>query len=132
MLDKILGAAMQGMMGGQQQSGLMGILMQLMSSPGGLQGMLQQFQQAGLGQQAQSWVSTGQNMPISPDDLMKVFGQGQMQQWSQSLGMNPQETAGGLASVLPNFIDQLTPKGQMPQANEMDALLGGLKKSLGM
>ncbi len=61
-----------------------------------------------------SWISTGQNLPISPDQLMQVFGQGQMQQMAASSGMDLGQLSGGLADLLPQLIDQLTPSGQVP------------------
>ncbi len=134
MLDKILGSALQGMLGGSNANagaGIMGLVLQLLSQPGALQSMLQQFQSAGLGAHAQSWVGTGANMPISPEDLLKVFGHGQMQAWGQQLGMQPHEAASGLSSVLPEVVNQLTPDGQVGHANEIDALLGSLRKALG-
>lgn len=138
MLDKMIGAALQGMLGGAGQQaaspalggGLMEIAMKMLAG-GGLQNILQQFQQAGLGQQAQSWVSTGANLPISPEDLMKVFGQGQMAQWAQQLGVPQEEAAGGLSAMLPELINQVTPQGQVPATNDLDGLLAGLTRSLG-
>jgi uncharacterized protein YidB (DUF937 family) len=67
-----------------------------------------------LGQQAQSWIGTGQNMPISPDVLSKILGQGQLGQIAQQFGIPPEEAAGGLAQALPNVVDQMTPDGQIP------------------
>ncbi len=134
MLDKIIGSALQGMMGGGQAQGggnVMGFVLQLLSKPGALQSILQQFQNAGFAEQAKSWVGTGQNMPISPQDLMKVFGQGQMQDWGKQLGVQPEQAASGLSSMLPEVINQLTPKGQVGQPSEIDALLGGLRKMIG-
>lgn len=55
--------------GGAQQSPLMQVALQLIRQNGGLQGILGKFQQAGYGAQADSWVSTGQNLPTSADAL---------------------------------------------------------------
>ena len=52
--------------------------LQMLQQNGGIEGLLAKFQQAGMGQQAQSWIGTGQNMPISPDALSQIFGQGQL------------------------------------------------------
>jgi len=92
LLDGLLGGLMGGMPGSgagtqQQQNPLMLIALQLLQQNGGLQGMLSKFQQAGYGSQADSWVSTGQNMPISADALQQVLGQGQLGQIAQQLGM---------------------------------------------
>ncbi|MEP7329696.1 MAG: YidB family protein [Betaproteobacteria bacterium] len=119
LLDSMLGNVLGGMMGGGQQgaqgqSPLLAIVLQLLQQNGGLQGILGKFQQAGLGDQAQSWIGTGQNMPISPDALSKVFGQGQLGQIAQQLGMSQEDAAGGLAQMLPGVVDQMTPGGQIP------------------
>jgi len=117
LLDGLLGGLMSGMAGGrgmQQQSPLLQIALQLMQQNGGLQGILGKFQQAGYGAHADSWASTGQNMPIQADALSKVLGQGQLGQIAQQLGMSQGDAAGGLASMLPQLIDEMTPHGQVP------------------
>ena len=137
LLDQVLGGVL-GQMGGQsaqpqQGNALLAMAMQLLQNyPGGLQGLLAQFAKAGMGQQAQSWVGTGQNMPISAEDLMKVLGQGQLQAIGQQHGLAPQDMAGGLAGLLPAIIDHMTPGGQVPEdgATDMDQLLAGLQGKL--
>jgi uncharacterized protein YidB (DUF937 family) len=125
MLDKLLSGALQGMAGGQQGNPLMQIVGSLLSNGGpygGLAGLVQQFQQAGLGQQVGSWVSTGQNMPISVDQLTKVFGSSQMQQMASSAGMDVSQLGSQLSQLLPQMVDQLTPNGQMPAGGVEDPL----------
>jgi len=117
MLDGLLGSLMGGMQqggGGSQQSPLMQIALQLMQQNGGLPGILGKFQQSGYGAQADSWVSTGQNQPISADALTQVLGHGQLAQIAQQLGMSQGQAAGGLASMLPQMIDKMTPHGEVP------------------
>ncbi len=118
LLDGLLGGLTGGMSGSgtgaQQQNPLVLIALQLLQQNGGLQGMLSKFQQAGYGAQADSWVSTGQNMPISADALQHVLGQGQLGQIAQQLGLSRGDAAGGLASMLPQMIDRMTPQGQVP------------------
>jgi uncharacterized protein YidB (DUF937 family) len=115
MLDGLLGSLMGGMQGGgTQQNPLVQMALQLVQQNGGLQGILGKFQQAGYGAQADSWVSTGQNQPISADALSQVLGQGQLGQIAQQLGMSHGDAAGGLASMLPQLIDRMTPHGQVP------------------
>ena len=60
--------------------------LQMLQQNGGIEGVLAKLQQAGMGQQAQSWIGTGQNMPISADALSKIFGHGQLAQMAQQLG----------------------------------------------
>ena len=117
MLDGLLGSLMGGMTGdgtGGKQSPLVQIALQLLQQNGGVQGVLAKFQQAGYGAQADSWVSTGQNQPINADVLSQVLGHGQLGQIAQQLGMSHGDAAGGLASILPQMIDKMTPQGQVP------------------
>ena len=117
MLDGLLGSLMGGMTGdgtGGKQSPLVQIALQLMQQNGGVQGILAKFQQAGYGAQADSWVSTGQNQPINADVLSQVLGHGQLGQIAQQLGVSHGDAAGGLASILPQMIDKMTPQGQVP------------------
>ena len=115
LLDGLLGSLMGGTQGGgAQQNPLMQMALQLVQQNGGLPGILAKFQQAGYGAQASSWVSTGQNMPISADALSQSLGQGQLGQIAQQLGMSHGDTASGLASMLPQMIDKMTPHGQVP------------------
>ena len=117
MLDGLLGSLMGGMTGdgtGGKQSPMVLMALQLLQQNGGLQGVLAKFQQAGYGAQANSWVSTGQNQPINADVLSQVLGHGQLGQIAQQLGMSHGDAAGGLASLLPQMIDKMTPQGQVP------------------
>jgi len=119
LLDGMLGNVLGGMLGGgsgaQAQNPLLQIALQILQQNGGLEGILGKFQQAGYADEAQSWVSTGQNRPISGEVLEQILGQGQLGQIAQQLGVGQREAAGGLASVLPQIIDQMTPQGQLPQ-----------------
>jgi len=123
LLDGLLGNMMGGMMGGmtggsqqaQGSSPLIQMALQLLQQNGGIQGVLAKCQQAGMGQQAQSWIGTGQNMPIPADALSQIFGQGQLGQIAQQLGMSHQEAANGLSQVLPGVVDEMTPQGQIPE-----------------
>jgi uncharacterized protein YidB (DUF937 family) len=122
MLDGMLGSVLGGMMGGghgaQQQNPMLQLALQLLQQNGGIEGILGKFQQAGYADQAQSWISTGQNQPISPDALEQALGQDQLGQIAQQLGLGRGEAAGGLASMLPQLIDQMTPQGQVPQGSD--------------
>ncbi len=121
LLDGLLGSVLGGnpgaqmnSAGGAQQSPLMLMALQILQQNGGIQGVLAKFQQAGFADQAQSWISTGQNMPISADVLAKVLGHGQLGAIAQNLGVDSSAAAGGLAAMLPHVIDQLTPTGSVP------------------
>jgi len=121
LLDGLLGSMMGGMMGGgtsaqsaQGTNPMIMMALQVLQQNGGIQGLLAKFQQAGMGQQAQSWIGTGQNMPISADALSQIFGQGQLGQIAQQLGMSHEQVASGLAQSLPQVVDHMTPGGEIP------------------
>ena len=120
LLDSLLGQMMGGTMGGAQPTGaqaqnpLLQIVLQMLQQNGGLSGMLGKMQQAGYGQQAQSWIGTGQNMPIDAGALSQIFGQGELGQVAQQLGISHEEASGSLAQMLPNVVDEMTPEGQIP------------------
>ena len=117
MLDGLLGGALGGMLGGGsaqgQQNPLLQIALQLLQRNGGIGGVVDKFRQAGYGAQADSWVSTGQNQPINADALQQVLGSGALRDVASQLGMAPDAAAGGLASMLPQLIDGMTPRGQL-------------------
>ena len=112
------------------------MVLQLLQQNGGIQGILAKLQQAGYGQQAQSWIGTGPNLPIDPRVLQQVFGQGQLGQIAQQLGIPSEQAPDAVAQTLPQVVDQMTPAGQIPDnqgdlVNEALAILqrerGGLK-----
>ena len=101
---------------------------------GGLSGLVEKFQQAGLGDVVGSWIGTGQNQPISGDQLTSVLGSGPLAGLAEKLGMSPEDAASQLSNVLPGLVDKLTPAGELPQggagnAGDLMGMLGGLLKS---
>src|SRR5690242_16323535 len=117
LLDGLLGSVIGGMLGGGQprtQNPLLAIALQMLQQNGGLQGILAKAQQAGYGEQVQSWIGTGQNMPIDAGALSQIFGHGQLGQIAQQLGVSHEEAAGQLAQTLPQVVDEMTPQGQIP------------------
>lgn len=111
--------------GGQSQGGLMGTIMALVNEHGGLQGLLGKLQEGGLGEQAKSWVGTGQNLPVDADQIQGLLGREKLEALADQLGMGHQEAAGGLANLLPQVVDKLTPNGHVP---EEGADLGSMLK----
>src|SRR5262245_11374937 len=81
---------------------------------GNLQGLIDQLTAGGLGQQAQSWVRKGRNESVSGAQVTRALGADQIQDLATRAGCTPQEAADGLAEALPKVIDQLTPKGHVP------------------
>ena len=152
LLDGLLGAVLNGRSGGGQQDVMGSLIGGLIQQAGGVGGLLDMLRQGGLGQHADSWQGTGQNMPVDGGDLMKVLGGvmgggGQAQQGGmggllgQVLGGAAPGAAGGslgdllaksgvgqdqlgglLAQVLPGVLDGMTPGGQVPQDHSSDMM----------
>jgi len=99
--------------------------MSLLDQHGGLDAVLDQFRRSGLGEQADSWVSTGPNKEISAEQLQKVLGTSAVSKVASELGLSQGQTASGLADLVPELINQLTPQGQLPQ-NHQDLIAKGL------
>jgi len=105
-----LGGLLAGLGGG---GGLGGLL------SGGLSDLLEQFQGAGKGDAANSWIGPGQNQPIAPHELSQVLGPEQIEFLTQRTGLSREELLAGLSEHLPRLVDSLTPDGRMPTADEM-------------
>jgi len=120
MLDGLIGSALGGMTGqsSQGQNPMLLMALQLLQQNGGIEGLLDKFRQGGYADQAASWQGTGQNIPVSGGALQEVLGSGAIGQIAQQLGMSHGETAGGLAQMLPQLIDQFTPNGEVPENHD--------------
>jgi uncharacterized protein YidB (DUF937 family) len=104
--------------GGGTGNILLQLALSMLQQQGGLEGVLGKFRQAGMGAQADSWVGTGRNMNISPNQLEQVFGSGALNDIASKLGM-PQDQAGSaMSQVLPELINQLTPQGKVTPDSE--------------
>jgi uncharacterized protein YidB (DUF937 family) len=100
------------------------IISLIQSQPGGLAGLLQSFQQGGLGHVFQSWVGTGQNLPVTPDQLHSTLGSDVIARITQATGLPQGQVEQHLSALLPQIVDHLTPGGQMPQGDLGGALAG--------
>jgi uncharacterized protein YidB (DUF937 family) len=86
---------------------------------GGLGDLLNQFQQKGLGDKADSWVSNGPNKQIAPGDLANALGADQIESLSAQSGLSRDELLQGLSQFLPDVVNHLTPDGRLPNENEL-------------
>jgi uncharacterized protein YidB (DUF937 family) len=90
--------------------------------------LIARFQRGGLGDVIASWISTGQNLPVSADQLREVLGADTVSALSGH-GSAPQgDVLGQLAQMLPQVIDHLTPHGKVPEGGlgTVTDLLGAL------
>lgn len=133
LLDQLAGQVLGGLTGGGGggQADLLKILTGLIQNQeGGLGGLLGKFAQAGLGDHAASWVSTGANMPITGDQLQSALGAGTIGDIAGKLGVSPGDASGALANLLPGLIDQLTPDGRVAEGDALSQGLAGLAGKL--
>lgn len=132
----------------QQGGGLAGLLAQnpnlvaaaaslLSSKPGtiggtgGLAGLIGALQQGGLGDIASSWVGTGPNKAISPEQLQGVLGSDVLGQFARQAGLSGADAGSALAQVLPALVNEVTPQGRVPEAGALEGVLGSLLGGLG-
>lgn len=119
MLDDIIGNLGQDAGGG---------IADLLKGQGGVGGLVEKFGQNGLGDVVGSWIGTGANANISPEQISSVIGHGPIAEFAQKLGISPEQASETIAGLLPEAIDRLTPGGD---ANGADGLLDSLPGGLG-
>jgi uncharacterized protein YidB (DUF937 family) len=140
LIGQVIGKAMgggQAAAGGQAAGGtgnpMLDLVMGMMTNPqsGGLQGLLGNLSQAGLGDAVKSWVGTGANIPVSGDQIHAALGADQIAAIAQKFGLNPQDVAGQLAQILPQAVDKVTPDGQVPDGAGLEQGIALLRKIMG-
>jgi uncharacterized protein YidB (DUF937 family) len=105
-------------LGGAAMGALVMLALQLLQRNGGLEGVLGRLREQGHAREADSWTSTGANEPISPDVLSQVFGREEIDRAARDTGLPPDEVAGGLASILPGLVDEMTPQGRVETGSD--------------
>jgi uncharacterized protein YidB (DUF937 family) len=119
LFDDLENKAANSMLGGSSNPLATGLLQVINNTPGGLSGLVQSFHDKGLGGVAASWVGTGQNLPISADQIQHVLGSDQVKQLAAQAGISPDAAGTALSQLLPTLVDKLTPNGQMPQPSSL-------------
>lgn len=143
LLDSVVGALGKAAggagAGGGQEAALMNAVMALLADNGGggatgglggLGALVSKLQQGGLGDVVNSWVSTGQNLPVSGQQLHAALGSDTLGPLARQLGLGEGDLAGGLAGLLPQVVDGLTPNGHLPSGGGGTPDLAGLIGSL--
>ncbi len=97
-----------------------------LSHLGGLSGIIGKLTSGGLGNQANSWVGTGPNMDVHPDQLEAALGTDTVAQVASEAGVSHDQAKSGLAALLPKLINQATPGGTVPGMDQIGGLLKGL------
>ncbi|WP_414652447.1 YidB family protein [Geomonas sp.] len=132
LLDDLAGKA-QGLFGecGEEGSLLKGVVEMLSDKEeGGLAGLVQSFQQKGLGEVISSWISTGQNLPISPEQIKEGFGSEALQTLAAKTGISTEEATAKLSELMPHLVDKMTPDGVIPEGGVLEKGLDFLKSKL--
>lgn len=111
-----------------QHATAMGAILDYINSPqvGGLSGLSQMMHNQGLGGIVSSWIGTGQNLPISQDQLQGVLHSDALERVAAKVGMDPSQLTGMMTQLLPHVVDKLTPNGQMPDAGALEQMMKGL------
>jgi uncharacterized protein YidB (DUF937 family) len=109
LLENVLGIGAQ-----QSQGSMLQVALQVLEQNGGLPGIISKFEHGGMADHIGSWVGTGANMPISGAQLQEILGSGSIGEIAQRLGLSHGDASSGLAQVLPQVIDKMTPDGQVP------------------
>jgi uncharacterized protein YidB (DUF937 family) len=105
---------LDGLLGGTVGAALVTAVNDVIEKNGGLAGLAANFQQKGLSSIVQSWISTGPNQPITPEQVSHAVGPETIDQLAAKLGMSSDDLKRKLAEVLPAAIDKLTPHGKLP------------------
>lgn len=132
LLDQIGGALGQGQAGKAAGGGLVAALLpqliSMLSQPGAMGNLTNAFQQAGLGNVLQSWLGTGENLPISGDQVKQVLGAGNVADLGARAGLTETDASNAIASLLPQVMDKLSPGGSLPAQGDLGSALSSLSK----
>jgi uncharacterized protein YidB (DUF937 family) len=81
---------------------------------GGLNAIIAKLQQAGFGDQVKSWIGTGQNLPITAEQLQQVLGSDTVEQLAARFNIPVDQLGKVLAQALPVAVDHASPDGKLP------------------
>lgn len=102
--------------------------------PGGLNGLVQKFTDAGAGSIVSSWIGQGANLPIDPATLLMALGRPLLESLAAKVGMPVEQIMPLLAMVLPGIVDRATPDGKLPEDGKLkpDNVLSALSGLMGL
>ena len=116
-LDSLGGSpAFKGMLGQLETAVLPVVLGEVLGSDnqGGLSAIVAKLNQAGLGDQVKSWVGSGQNLPITAEQLHEVLGSDTVKQLAAKFNIPVDQITQILAQQLPAAVDHASPDGKLP------------------
>jgi uncharacterized protein YidB (DUF937 family) len=103
-----------GILGGVFGAGATTLLNSFIEQQGGLQNIANQFEKNGFGDTMKSWISQGQNLPITADQIRQALGSDKVKELAAKMGLPADKIADLLAQHLPQAIDKVTPDGKLP------------------
>ena len=122
---RIAGRAISGLRG----RALSGVATSMLGQDGtGLNGLIEKFNQGGLGQLVQSWVGKGANQQISAEQAKSILGADAISGIASELGTSEDAASSKVAKVLPQLVDKLTRDGEVPDQETLSKRLEDLLK----
>jgi uncharacterized protein YidB (DUF937 family) len=114
-LDSLVSGGLKGVLGQVEAAAMPALISTVLAKTnlGDLQGLVNQLQQGGLGTQVQSWLGSGQNLPVSPAQLQSALGSDQVRELARHFGIDPDAALKLLAEHLPSTVDQASPNGTL-------------------
>jgi uncharacterized protein YidB (DUF937 family) len=116
--------------GGGGLTAVLGGLLGGAAGSGALNNLIGKVSQAGAGEQAQSWVSTGPNRPVDPKTIEQAVGVDAIQKLASESGVSPLEVEQTLATTLPQVVDTMTPGGVIPDSQTLEMAAAHVTESL--
>ncbi len=115
-----------------EQGGLISNVMKMLTDQqaGGLSGLVKSFDEKGLNDIISSWIGTGENKAITPDQLQHGLGMDRLRQLAEGSGLSVDDVKSKLAEVLPGLIDKLTPEGKLPEGSLLSKAMDLLKSKV--
>ncbi len=128
LLDGLAGQIL-GKLSGGNTDGVTGAAIEMFNQNGGLEGILEKFKASGLGEQAASWVGNGENLTVTPEQISRVLGDGQIAAMAEKFNLTPEVLSNQIAQHLPGVIDKMTPNGEVSaeSGGMLSTVLGMLK-----
>lgn len=126
LLDSLENQALGNMLGRSSNPLASSLLQMIQNQPGGLQGLVQSFNDKGMGGLVSSWVGSGANCPITADQIHQVLGSDQVKALAAKAGISPNVAGSAIAQLLPGLVDKLTPNGSVPDHSNVLAMASSM------
>jgi uncharacterized protein YidB (DUF937 family) len=126
LLDNLENEALVNILGRSSNPLASGLLQMIQNQPGGLQGLVQSFQEKGMGGLVSSWVGSGANSPITADQIHQVLGSDQVKVLAAKARISPDDAGSAIAQLLPGMVDKLTPNGSVPEHSNVLAMASNM------